>query len=302
MTPAQQFDRAQAVMSASSRMPAVGFFGSPYGLHPHIDAIALPHNALRRELYDAFLIASALEKLVLDVDDAKDLSRVYTWLATLHNLVSALFQAEDLFLYPHVEAVLKRAGRPLPEALTALQRSATKHAITDLLSAARKTRDVATGETRARIKALRYALDNFGNALLAYFNDTEAVIPDILAYRSKKPSRELARVERATFNHVLNQPHGGLLATLLVRSIDSRVVCDEFLRRNIKRAKERDAFTSHMAVVRAHHMNLPPAFDDIASRYERIFSVETFLVHCEPDDHNHQRHALSGGSSSVTEE
>ena len=66
MSAAEQMERAKVVMQASQRMPAVGFFGSRYGERWHVNIVALPHNAVRWQLYDAYIMANALGKMVLD--------------------------------------------------------------------------------------------------------------------------------------------------------------------------------------------------------------------------------------------
>lgn len=154
-----EMERAKVVMTSSPRMPAVGYFGARYGHKWYVDLVALPHNAVRRQLCDAFIMANALGKLQLDVADA-DLARVYAWLGTLESFVRAVFNAEARFIFPLLDANVVKAttadGKQLylPELISVRGRVTAQQRIFDLLKTARKTRDVATGETVAKINAL----------------------------------------------------------------------------------------------------------------------------------------------------
>lgn len=280
--PAERMSRAKAVLEASQRMPAVAFFGGAYGERWYVDMIALPHNAVRRQLYDAFLIANALTKMVYDVAEA-DLARVYAWLGSLDRFVTAIFDAEERFLYPLVDSALRRIGMPCPARLVMVQRTKTKHEILDLLSATRKTRDVASTEVRARIYALRYAMDQFGERILEYLHFTEGFIPKLFKSGLKNGEKEKLRTERAMFDFLLAQPHGGLLGALLLQCIDDRARRADFVTRNIKRKREREAFDDHIRVVETRHMHLAAAFENTATQYERVYSVHTFMSLCSTD-------------------
>lgn len=237
---------------------------------------------MRRQLYDAFIIANALGKLTLDIPNA-DFVRVYAWLGSLHTFITALFVAEHRFLYPLIDQCMKKAKTPdgaqlyLPEALTVRGRQNAKATILDLLSNARKTRDVATGETPAKINALRYALDEFGRSILDYFAAMEKFVPKLLKRSIRKGDREKDKMERKMFEYLLTQPHGAMLAALLMQCIESRSKRHAFLQRNIRKAKERDAFKEHVKRVEATHMQLAAVFDSVATRYERRFNVTKFL-------------------------
>jgi hypothetical protein len=275
-SPEESVLRARTVMEASQRMPAVGLFGGRYGERWYIDLVALPHNAMRRQLFDAYVMVNALAKMAHDVSDA-DLARVYAWLGSLNLFVTACFDAEEQFLYPLMDQALRRNSTPHPPRLVLLHRMSTKHNILDMLSAARKTRDVATSETRARINALRYALDRFGEAILAYFSLTEGFMPKLFRAGLKNGPKDNSRVERRLFDYLLRQPHGGMLGALLLQCIDSKERRADFLLRNMKKEKERDLFKEHVRTVESRHMHLSTAFDRAAAKYERVFSVQTFM-------------------------
>eukprot|EP00177_Eucheuma_denticulatum_P005491 GFKZ01009983.1.p1 GENE.GFKZ01009983.1~~GFKZ01009983.1.p1 ORF type:complete len:378 (-),score=83.02 GFKZ01009983.1:1716-2849(-) len=281
-TPSEEMDRAKAVMQSSPRMPAVGFYGSRYGERWHVDLVSLPHNAIRRQLYDAFTIANALGKMTLDIADA-DLARVYAWLGTLHTFVAAVLDAEHRLLYPLVDNNLKKLphqdGAPvyLPELLSVRGRTDAKMQIMDLLEAARKTRDVATGETSAKIVALRYALDQFGANILDYFAAMEKVVPKILKKTLRHGQRDKDKLEKKLFERLLQQNHGGMLAALLLQCVESRTKRDDFVHRCLRREKDRAAFRQHVKRVEMTHMQLARTFDMVAMRYERRFNVNKFL-------------------------
>lgn len=299
LTPEEEMERAKAVMQSSPRMPAVGFFGGRYGEKWHVDLVCLTHNAVRRQLYDAFTIANALGKLSLDVAEA-DLTLVYTWLGTLHHFVSAVFVAEDRFLYPLVDANMKKAktsdGTPvyLPELLSVRGRKNAKDMVMDLLSTARKTRDVATGETPAKINALRYALDQFGANILDYFAAMERFVPKLFKKALRNGPKEKEKVEKKLFDYLLSESHGAMLAALLLQCIESRAKRAEFVARNIRREKDRVSFKSHVKKVEATHMQLARAFDSVSSRYERRFSVNTFLEHYDANTDGQMTLAMLG--------
>ena len=283
-TPEAESERAKVVMQSQPRMPAVGFYGGRYGDKWNVDMVALSHNAIRRQLYDAFTIANALGKLSLDIVEA-DLARVYAWLGTLNSFVTAVFDAEDRFLYPIIESNIKKArtsdGQPvtLPELLSVRGRHHAKTHILELLSTARKTRNVATGEITAKINALRYALDQFGANMLDYFAAMERFVPKLLKKAIRNGTKEKEKMEKKVFEYMSQQPHGAMLAALLMQCIESRSKRHDFLTRNIKKEKDRISFKEHVKKVEATHMTLAPAFDTVATKYERRFNVSTFLQH-----------------------
>lgn len=281
-SPSDEMDRAKAVIQSSPRMPAVGLYGGRYGEKWYVDMVSLSHNAIRRQLFDAFTIANALGKMTLDIQEA-DLARVYAWLGTLHTFVAAILDAQDRLLYPLVDANIKKAkksdGTPtsLPELLSVRGRKEAKLQILELLEAARKTRDVATGETPAKIVALRYALDQFGANVLDYFASVEKVVPKVLKKVLKHGQKDKDRMEKKLFESLLQSNHGAMLAALLLQCIESRAKRAEFVARCIRKEKDRVAFRAHVKRVEATHMQLARTFDEVADKYQRKFNVTTFL-------------------------
>ncbi|CAN8067360.1 unnamed protein product [Agarophyton chilense] len=283
LSPDAEMERAKVVMSSSPRMPAVGYFGARYGHKWYADIVALPHNAIRRQLCDAFIIANALGKLQLDVADA-DLARVYAWLGTLEAFVRAVFNAEARFVFPLIDANLQKAttsdGKPacLPELISVRGRVNAQQRIFELLHTARNTRDVATGETVAKINALRYALDQFGANVLDYFAAIERFAPKLFKKALRNGQRQQIKLENKMFDFVHRHQHGSILAALLMQCIESRTTRQQFVDRNLKK-KQRVQFIIDVKRVENTHMTLAPAFDDAASRYEKRFNVHKFLQH-----------------------
>lgn len=281
-TPEQQGERAKVVMQSSPRMPAVGFFGGKYGDRWYIDIVALTHNAVRRQLFDAFMLSNALGKLLLDVTEV-DLARVYAWLGTLDKFVHIVFEVEDHFVYPlivtHVRNATTADGQPvyLPELLSTRGRDEARNHVCELLEAARKTRDVATGETSAKIHALRYALDQFGGSILDYFAAVERFGPKLLKKAVKNGAKEKMKLERKLFDFVREK--GDTFAALLMQCIESRSKRADFLERNIKKDKARMEFRAHVKNVESTHMQLARMFDSVAAKYERRFNVKKFMEH-----------------------
>lgn len=280
----EQGQRAKVVMQSSPRMPAVGFFGGKYGDRWYVDLVALTHNAVRRQLFDAFVIANALGKLLLDVSES-DISHVYVWLNSLHAFVDVVFNVEDRFVYPlidkHVRNAVTPEGQPvyLPELLSARGRNEARAHVRSLLDAARNTRDVATNETHAKIHALRFALDQFGASILDYFAAMERFAPKLFKKAVKLSQKEKAKLERKMFEFVRSQHQGDNLAALLMQCIESRSRRKDFLERNIKKEKHRLQFKAHVKHVEATHMQLARSFDSVASKYERRFNVRKFMQH-----------------------
>lgn len=267
--------RARTVVEAGGRMPALGFFGT-YGDRWYVDLVALPDNAVRRQMLDAYTMANALAKMSHDVA-APDLARVYGWLGTLDGFVCACFEAEERFLYPLVEQASRRLGAACPQGLEPRCRVQAKKDIRALLQAAMKTRDVTSSETRGRIKALRYALDQFGEAVLAYFSLKEGFIPKLFRTGLKNGEKEKGRLDRAFFDFLLDQPQGGMMAALVLQCIESRKGRAAFIQRNIKKSKERTLFNQHIRTVENRHMKLPSAFATVSGEYEQLFDVNTFM-------------------------
>lgn len=277
-TAAEEMARARVVMEASPRMPAVGFFGTRYGEKWHVDMVAFPHNAVRRQLDDAFLMANALGKMSLDVTET-DLQRVYAWLGALEEFVDATLYAEDRFLYPLLDGIVKKKRVTLPDMLQPRARSDAKQQIRELLYSARKTRDVATGETTAKINALRYALDQFAANILDYYSEMEKFIPKVFKTHLRNGEKEKEKLEKRMLDQMLKEPHGHVMAALLMQCIESRSRRSEFLSRNIKKNSARDDFKIQVKKVQGTHMQLARTFDETATKYERRFSVTTFLQH-----------------------
>lgn len=281
-TPEQQGERAKTVMQSSPRMPAVGFFGGKYGDRWYIDIVALTHNAVRRQLFDAFMLSNALGKLLLDVTEV-DLARVYAWLGTLDKFVRIVFEVENRFVYPLIDTHVRNAttadGQPvyLPELLSTRGRTEARTHVCELLDAARKTRDVATGEISAKIHALRYALDQFGGSILDYFAAMERFGPKLLKKAVKNGAKEKIKLERKLFDYIREE--GDTFAALLMQCIESRSKRAEFLERNIKKDKARMEFRAHVKNVESTHMQLARMFDSVAAKYERKFDVKKFMEH-----------------------
>lgn len=297
--PEARSERAKVVMQSAPRMPALAFFGGHYGDRWHVDMVALSHNAVRRQLFDAFVMANALGKLQLDVAEP-DLARVFAWFGTLDEFVTAVFDVEDRFLYPLVDHHVKNArtsdGQPvyLPELLSVRGRRAAKEQVLQLLSVARKTRDVATGETPAKINALRYALDQFGANILDYFAAMERFFPKLLKKAVRNGEREKNKTERKLFDHVLKLPHGAVLAALLMQCIESRTQRRDFLERNLKKESLRTKFKADVKRVENTHMMLATTFDKLALQYERRFNVQTFVEHYDASGDAKETAALFG--------
>lgn len=274
-SPHQTCLRAQTVYHSAARMPAVAFAPS-YGDRWSEDIVTLPHNGLRRQLADAYTMANALAKMATDVSSS-DLGRAYAWLHTLAHLLRACFEAEDAFLYPLIWQAARAAGTPCPHPLRHAERVETKRAITLLLYAALETRDASETETRARIVALRHALDRFGQALLAYFSLKEAFIPELFRRGLKHGPKEKDRFERSFFSFLLDRPEGAMLAALVLQCIESKELRVDFVKRNVRKSKERKLFQDHTTTVETRHMRLPLAFHHVATRYERLFDVNAFM-------------------------
>ncbi|KAI0567574.1 hypothetical protein FGB62_1g527 [Gracilaria domingensis] len=276
-------ERAKVVMSSSTRMPAVAYFGARYGHKWHVDIVALPHNAVRRQLFDAFIMSNALGKLQLDVADA-DLARVYAWLGTLEAFVRAVFNAEARFVFPLIDANVHKAttsdGKPvyLPELISVRGRVNAQQRILELLATARKTRDVATGETVAKITALRYALDQFGANVLDYFAAIERFAPKLFKKVLRNGQRQQHKIENKMFEFVQRHEQGSMLAALLMQCIESRTTRQQFVERNLKK-RQRAQFMVDVKRVENTHMRLAAAFDQAATNYEKRFNVAKFLQH-----------------------
>lgn len=266
--------RAQTVYHSAARMPAVAFAGS-YGVRWSIDIVTLPHNGLRRQLADAYTMANALAKMATDVSPT-DLGLVYDWLETLARLLHACFEAEEDFLYPLVRQAAREVGSPCPQSLCYPWRNEAKRHISLLLHAALETRDASESETRARIIALRYALDRFGEALLAYFSLKEDFIPNLFRLGFRHGAKEKEKFERTFFTFLLHRPQGGMLAALILQCIESKDLRADFVKRNVRKSKERKLFQHHISTVESRHMRLPLTFHHVATRYERMFDVIAF--------------------------
>ncbi len=179
--------------------------------------------------------------------------------------------------------------------LTPTGRASAKAQILDLLSAARKTRDVSMGETTAKINALRYALDQFGANILDYYGAMEKFLPGFFrTHLARKGERTKDKVEKQIVEQMLSEQEGVQLVALLMQCIESRTRRAQFLQRHFKKEKAREAFKSEVKQIQATHMQLARTFDTTATKYERVFSVNTFLTHYGSDVNNEETLKLLG--------
>eukprot|EP00180_Rhodochaete_pulchella_P001222 Plantae.Rhodophyta-Rhodochaete_pulchella.ctg2044.p1 GENE.Plantae.Rhodophyta-Rhodochaete_pulchella.ctg2044~~Plantae.Rhodophyta-Rhodochaete_pulchella.ctg2044.p1 ORF type:complete len:403 (-),score=61.66 Plantae.Rhodophyta-Rhodochaete_pulchella.ctg2044:84-1292(-) len=91
------------------KMSQPPIFMTPYGRYWASDAVCLPHNALRRELMDAYVIFYSMEVRV-SVLDQDDINMFYMWWDVFKAFVTHLLEAEEAVLYPWVEAKVKLDG------------------------------------------------------------------------------------------------------------------------------------------------------------------------------------------------
>ena len=87
------------------------------------------------------------------------------------------------------------------------------------------------------------------------------------------------KFEKKTVDALLNEEHGSQSVALLMQCIESRSKRSGFLSRHFKKDKAKDAFKAHVKQMQATHMQLAGTSDETATKYERLFSVNTFLTH-----------------------
>lgn len=281
--------RARISSHSVSRMPYVGLSGM-YNKRWYVDTVALPNDSIRALLSKLFSMLNASVKIALDMS-ASDFERVRVYLAHFHRYISAVFEAEEKFLYTTFEGAMKRrvegfnSEHPLyPDCRKRTKREvidAVSSLLNDQLMLDRVASVTESENGRMQLaEKVREQVDGFCSKLLVYFSEKEKVMPK-LVFSSIRGDRERNRQERLIikFFSKLNKGEDEFFfAAILAVPLKVEVVREDFTRRHFGTSgRKRDAFLSAVDNVNNKLLGVVDLFEDAEKKYKSKFSVEEFL-------------------------
>ncbi len=271
-------ERAQVASEAVSvsAMPYLGAVGA-YNKHWHVDAVSLPHNAIRYILSTLFSATSSLHTLALDAT-SNDVELYGKYLFHCSRFFTALLACEEAALYEEAETALLRrvdlGGPALSLGARVTTRRALQTHLTDLRAVARDTTHAPALEISSRARA---ALHDFTAQAQAYFKAKERALPRVLSKRFRG-SRGKTKIEGRTLEILAKQEGGLTFAAMLVSSLGSSGVVEEFASRNFARDPlKKDAFVRARESLHVGFLQIPVVFEAAARKYAGRFSVHLFL-------------------------
>jgi hypothetical protein len=272
-------ERSRVVSIAPARMPFVGLKGR-YNKRWFVDIVTLPHNAMRKQMSDVFTSLTAMHKMALDLTE-DDFQLFFRYLAAMVDFFKACLEGEEVALYPHMHGERKKRGGDGGRVLNAEYRGRLKRELCDALDEAMKYRFTHSPAVET-VGSVTAALDRFGKKALDYFSEKEHELPKLLA-KAIRGSKEKTRFEARLIAFFLTKPKGQQLVVLLVQTLFSADVRVEFIGRHFETDDQKCALEKALFETENGLLQIPKAFEDAAQKYERRFSIGTFIEHYGQD-------------------
>lgn len=268
-------ERAQVASAAVSSMPYLGTVGL-YNKHWHVDAVALPHNAVRHVLTTLFSTTTSFHALALDVT-AKDVALYARYVLHCARFLNAVLDAEEPALYAEAESTLSRrvtrgSGELGPTARAATRRTLREQAAM-LRAAASDAESTPALLTAARARS---ALHQFAATAQVYFKAKEHALPRVISKKFRMSSTK-TKIEGKTLDLLERQEGGILFAAMLVCSLGTDEVVEDFASRNFKDSGKRKQFLQARYSLRSGFLQIPVVFEAAAKKYSARFSVDQFV-------------------------
>lgn len=267
-------ERSRIVSTATARMPYIGLCGK-YNKRWYVDVVALPHDSIRTLLQHMFSIATAVQRLVLDMT-AEDFDKAFAFAGELDRYMQVVLEAEEKILYPMVDGALKKVDGYLEHALHPGRRAATKERVRVLLGKM-VGRDIRADASVAIATEWRRSLDGLSRELLEYFAVKEEILPAFVQM-SIRGSREKKRLERHLLRFFSECGAEFHYAALLTCPFHLEGVRADFEERHFPREK-RAQYRAAVAHVNDVLFEVARSFDRASEKYEAKFSMQTFLTH-----------------------
>jgi hypothetical protein len=272
-------ERSRVVSIAPARMPFVGLKGR-YNKRWFVDIVTLPHNAVRKQMSELFTSLIAMNKMSLDLTE-DDLQLFFRYLSVVVDFFKVVLEGEEAALYPHVSSERKKRGEDASRFLDMDYRMELKAELFAALDEAMKYR-FTHSPSMETLNCVSQALDGFAKKTLDYFAEKEAALPKLLA-KAIRGSREKTKFEGRLLNYMLEKPKGHQMVAILLQILFSADVRAEFIGRNFQRDEQKGAVEKALQEAEGGILALPRVFEEAAKKYERRFSIGTFIEHYGQD-------------------
>lgn len=290
-------ERSRVVSIAPARMPFVGLKGR-YNKRWFVDIVTLPHNAVRKQMSELFTSLIGMNKMSLDLTE-DDFQLFFRYLAVVVEFFKVILEGEEAALYPHVGGERKKRGEDGIRVLNGDYRFGLKKELFGLLDEALKYRFTHSPSIET-LNNIGTALDAFSKKTLDYFTEKETSLPKILA-KAIRGSREKTKYEQRLITFILEKPKGHLMVAILLQTLFSTEVRAEFISRNFPRDEQKATLYKALSEAESGILSLPAVFDMAAKKYERRFSIGTFMEHYGQDRDEEAQTELVGQDRQVPE-
>eukprot|EP00186_Timspurckia_oligopyrenoides_P001666 CAMPEP_0182451652 /NCGR_PEP_ID=MMETSP1172-20130603/43832_1 /TAXON_ID=708627 /ORGANISM="Timspurckia oligopyrenoides, Strain CCMP3278" /LENGTH=823 /DNA_ID=CAMNT_0024649437 /DNA_START=64 /DNA_END=2534 /DNA_ORIENTATION=+ len=157
----------------------------PYRRNWALDPLALPHNAIRRELMDCYVMLYAMDVRREDLA-MKDYEMFFGWWRVFSTFFMHYLEAEEEVLYPWIESVVKLSGL-LQASKREKIKEHLKHVI--VLIAKSEERLYSSNFDFEPLYVLKRAVDKVALLTQEYFGYEERTLPRIIANSFKEANK-----------------------------------------------------------------------------------------------------------------
>jgi len=185
---------------------------APYGQFWSMDVFSLPHNAIRRELLDCYIILYAMDVRRLELT-SKDIASFFQWWTVFVKFFEVYLDAEDVVLYPWIESGVKLSG--LLEAKKRAKIKEHLRLILGLLTNAEAKLIKMAEDDGEPVFLMKRAVDKISLLTQEYFVAQERVIPRMLG--SVYTLKDKRAYDRRFINFLLKSEQSGFNVALVSR-------------------------------------------------------------------------------------
>lgn len=272
-------ERARVVSIAPARMPFVGLKGR-YNKRWFVDIVTFPHNAVRKQMSELFTSLIGMNKMSLDLTE-EDFQLFFRYLAVIVDFFKLILEGEEAALYPFIGGERKKKNEEGIQVLNEDYRIGLKNELFLLLDEALKYR-FTNSPSMETLNNIGIALDSFAKKTLDYFTEKERNLPRLLQ-KAIRGSREKTKYEQRLIAFLLEKPKGHQMLAILLQTLFSADVRAEFMTRHFPRDEQKATLQKALSETEAGVLSLPKVFDTAAKKYERRFSIGTFMEHYGQD-------------------
>jgi len=207
---AEQRQRTPRSILEMRREPSLHM--APYGQFWSMDAFSLPHNAIRRELLDCYIILYAMDVRRLELS-SKDIATFFQWWTVFVKFFDVFLDAEDDVIYPWVGSAVKLTGLLEPKKRAKIK-DHLRMILGLLTNAEQKLIQMVDGGGEP-IFLIKRALDKISLLTQEYFVAQERVIPRLL--NSVYTLKDKRAMDRRFINYLLKSDQAGFNVVLVSR-------------------------------------------------------------------------------------